>query len=194
MPEKSDKPQVEAATRREWRNWLAKHGRTAQGAQLVMYNKKSGKSGVTYEEAVEEALCFGWIDNKATKRDEESHFLWFAPRKAKSNWSQSNKERVERLIAQGLMTPEGQAFIDLAKSNGTWDVLDGAQQAVIPEDLQKELARNKKAQQYFNAFPPSSQRLILEWIATAKRPETRQKRITETVTLAAQNIRAHHPR
>ena len=181
-------------SRNEWRQWLAEHHQREKSVWLIIYHKSSETASVYYEEAVEEALCFGWIDSVAHKRDEESRYQFFSPRKAKSNWSKSNKERAERMIAAGLMTTEGQKRIDLAKETGTWDALVDVQNSVLPDDLKLELNKNKDAMEHFNAFPPSSKRIILEWILNAKKPETRQKRIEETVRLAAENVKANHYR
>jgi uncharacterized protein YdeI (YjbR/CyaY-like superfamily) len=192
MKEETRKGQkaIHAESRAEWREWLEKHHQTEKTILLIMFHKKSKTPAVSLEEAVEEALCFGWIDSKANKRDEESFYLTFTQRKPKSKWSSVNKERVERLTNQGLMSPQGQAFIDLARKTGTWDSLEGPENGVIPEDLQHELDKNTVALNNFQAFAPSSKRAILEWIMNAKRPETRQKRIEETTVLAAQNKKA----
>ncbi|MCX7638259.1 MAG: YdeI/OmpD-associated family protein [Cyclobacteriaceae bacterium] len=185
---------VKARTRNEWRRWLEKNHASAKAVWLVIFHKGSNRKSISYNEAVEEAICFGWIDSIAQKRDEQSKYQYFAPRKEKSNWSKANRERAEKMIAQGRMTPAGQKLIDLAKKTGTWHALVDVQKGVIPEDLQKKLNQNKKALKNFHAFPPSSKRIILEWISNAKKEETRQKRIEETVRLAAQNIRANHYR
>ena len=178
-------------SRAEWRKWLEKNHTRTEGVWFISYKKETGKPRVIYEESVEEALCFGWIDSKGNKLDDERSMLWFAPRKAKSNWSKPNKKRVERLIRQGLMTPAGLAKIDLAKKNGTWTALDGVENLEIPPDLAKAFSKNKTARDYFDAFPRSVKRGILEWILNAKKPETRTKRIEETVTQAEKNIRAN---
>lgn len=182
---------VSAANRKVWRNWLAKNHEKETSVWLIMYHKKTSIPSIYYEEAVEEALCFGWVDSKGNTRDDQSSYLYFAKRKPKSNWSKPNKERVEKLTAQGLMMPAGQKMVDLAKQTGTWTALDQVEALTIPPDMQKLLNKNKTALKNFLAFPPSTRRGILEWILNAKRPETRQKRIEETVTLAAQNIRAN---
>lgn len=128
------------------------------------------------------------------KRDTGSRYQRFTPRNPRSTWSKVNRDRVDKLTRQGLMTPHGKALVDLAKTTGTWDVLGGAQGNVTPDDLQRLFDRDETVFANFQAFPPSSQRLILEWIATVKRPETRHRRITETVEQARQNVRAHHPK
>jgi uncharacterized protein YdeI (YjbR/CyaY-like superfamily) len=174
----------------EWRAWLAQYGRTERAVWVVV--QRNG-GGIDLAEAVEHALCFGWIDSKTLRRDDSSTYQTFTPRNPRSTWSQVNRDRVERLLAAGLMAAPGQELIDLAKRTGTWDCLAEAQNGVIPADLQSELDRNETAAGHFAAFPPSSKRRILEWIALAKRPETRARRIAETIALAAQNRRANHP-
>ncbi len=183
-----------ARTRREWRNWLEKNNKTEKSVWLIIYHKDSGTKSVYYDEAVEEAICFGWIDSIAHKRDAQSKYQFFAQRKPKSNWSNANRERAEKMLSEGLMTTSGQKLIDLAKKTGTWKALVDVQKSVIPDDLQKQLNKNKKALQIFLSFSPSSKRIILEWIHNAKKAETRQKRIEETVRLAAENIKANHYR
>jgi uncharacterized protein YdeI (YjbR/CyaY-like superfamily) len=177
-----------AKTRKAWRTWLAKNHDKEQAVWLIMYHMSSDTRSIHYAEAVEEALCFGWIDSTAMKRDETSWYQYYTRRKPKSTWSRVNRERADRMSAAGLMTPAGQAMIDLAKKSGTWEV----DHDVMPADLQAALDKNKKAKEYFMAFPPSSRLIILTWIANAKRPDTRNKRIAETVTMAAKNMRANH--
>lgn len=173
---------------------MEKNHQSEKSVWLIIYNKKSTTSSCKYEEAVEEALCFGWIDSIAKKRDAESSYQYFSIRKPKSNWSKSNRDRVEKLTALGLITERGQKMIDLAKQTGTWEALVDVQNLVIPDDLQLLLNKNKKALNYFLAFSPSSRRGILEWILNAKKAETRLKRIEETVKLAAVNIKANQYR
>jgi uncharacterized protein YdeI (YjbR/CyaY-like superfamily) len=161
---------------------------------LIIYHKSSSTPSIYYDEAVEEAICFGWIDSTAYKRDDESKYQFFAVRKPKSNWSKLNRERAGRMIKDKQMKPAGQATIDLAKKSGTWTALADVQNSIVPPDLKKAFGKNKKAFKNFNAFPPSSKRIILEWILNAKRVETRQRRIEQTVELAAKNVRANHYR
>src|SRR3989337_3939708 len=175
------------ANRSAWRKWLATNHTSIDPVCLVIFHKKSKTPNITYGEAVEEALCFGWIENKGMKRDDESMYLQFCPRKEKSNWSKLNRERVEKMIWEGLMTEAGQIFIDIAKSSGKWEA--SLEANVIPSDLQKAFDKKKKAFQNFQSFAPSSQRLIIQWITDAKKAETRQQRVDKTVQLAAQNIK-----
>jgi len=182
---------VHPKTRAEWRMWLNKHYTQNEGVWLITFKKASGKPRIDYDEAVEEGLCFGWIDSKANKLDDERSMLWFSPRKAGTGWSKLNKSRVEKLIESGLMTPAGLSKIEAAKQDGSWNALDSIEALEIPHDLENALAANKAAQQYFDAFPRSIKRAILAWIASAKKQDTRAKRIDETVTSAAKNIRAN---
>ncbi|MEZ5012722.1 MAG: YdeI/OmpD-associated family protein [Chitinophagales bacterium] len=185
---------IAASDRKVWRKWLEKNHAKEEKVWLILFRQSGETPSVTYPEAVEEALCFGWIDSVKNTRDAKSAYQYFAKRKPKSVWSKSNRERVEKLIAAGQMTESGMALIELAKKTGTWEALVEVEQNIIPEDLQIALQKNKKAQKYFTAFPPSSRRIILEWIRQAKKQETRKKRIAETVRLAAKNIRANHYR
>jgi uncharacterized protein YdeI (YjbR/CyaY-like superfamily) len=183
-------------TRAAWRAWLAKHHTRTEGVWLITYKKATAKLGkkfarVEYDEAVEEALCWGWVDSKVNKLDEERSLLWFAPRKPKTGWSKPNKERVERMIAAGLMQPAGLAKIEAAKQNGTWNSLDAIEQLEVPPDLQKALKQLKGAAANWEAFPRSVKRGILEWISIAKKAETRAKRVEETARLAGENKRAN---
>lgn len=173
---------------------MEKNHKSETSVWLIIYHKDSGVSSPKYDEAVEEALCFGWIDSKPNKRDDESYYLLFAQRKSKSNWSKANRVRAEKMVQRGLMTTAGQAMIDLAKRTGTWTALQSVQESILPADLKKLFGKNKKAYDNYQAFPPSSKRIILEWIMNAKRPETRRKRIEETVALAAKDKRANHYR
>jgi uncharacterized protein YdeI (YjbR/CyaY-like superfamily) len=182
---------IHPKTRAEWREWLSEHHTQAEGVWVISFKKASGKPRLEYDEAVEEALCFGWVDSKANKLDDERAMLWFAPRRRGAGWSKLNKGRVEKLIAAGLMTPAGLSKVEAAKQDGSWNALDAVEALEIPPDLAAALAANEAAQQYFDAFPRSVKRAILEWIAGAKKPETRAKRIDETVASAAKNIRAN---
>jgi uncharacterized protein YdeI (YjbR/CyaY-like superfamily) len=180
-----------ARTQKEWRKWLERNHQSEKAVWLIFYKKGSGIQSTNYAEALEEALCFGWIDSKANKRDDVSYYQYFAKRKPKSNWSKVNKEKVAVLIEKGLMTSAGFDSIEAAKQNGTWSALDGVEELIIPSDLQVLFDKNIVAYKNWEKFSRSVKRGILEWILNAKRPETRQKRIDETVTLAEKNIKAN---
>ncbi len=185
---------VECRTRAEWRAWLVVNHATNTGVWLVYFKKGSGEPQLPYPEQVEEALCFGWVDSKPNKLDDKRTMLYFAPRKTGSGWARTNKERVKRLIADGLMTPAGQAKIDAAKKDGSWTMLDAVERMEMPPDLAAALNANSKAKAHFDAFPPGVRKGIFQWITLAKRPETRAKRVAVTVTPAAKNIRANQYR
>ncbi len=182
---------IQPADRVEWRAWLELRHTQPEGVWLITLKKATGKPRLEYEEAVEEALCFGWVDSKPNKLDADRSMLWMAPRKPGSGWSRLNKTRVEKLIAAGKMAPAGLAKIEAARQDGSWYALDAVENLVIPPDLEQALAANSAAAAYFEAFPRSVKRGILEWIVNAKLPETRAKRIEETARLAANNIRAN---
>lgn len=182
---------VHPLSRAEWRAWLAENHTRTEGIWLVSYKKATGKPRFEYDEAVEEALCFGWVDSKPNKLDEERSLLWFAPRKPGTGWSKPNKERVEKLLAAGLMAPSGLAKVEAAKADGTWTALDSIEALEVPADLAAALASYPTAMAYFDAFPRSVKRGVLEWISTAKTAQTRAKRVEETARLAAENQRAN---
>ena len=186
-------PEFVAKSRAEWRKWLVKNHLDAKNIYLVVFKKSSPSYALTVDEAIDEALCFGWIDSTPGKRDEESFYLLFAHRNPKSKWSAVNKRKIEKLMKAGLMQAEGMRMVNLAKETGTWTALDDVEKGVIPDDLAKAFYTNKAAIEYWEKFPPSVKRGILEWISDAKKPETRKKRIDETVACAALNIRANYP-
>ncbi len=183
-----------ARTRNEWRKWLEKNHQSEKSVWLIIYKKESDTPSVYYPEAVDEALCFGWIDSKPNKRDNTSYYQFFAKRNPKSNWSKVNKEKAAKLIEQGLMQRAGLEMIEIAKQKGTWTALDEVENINLPADLHAQFSKNKTAFDNWENFPRSSKRGILEWIMNAKKPETRQKRIEETVSLAEKNMKAKHYR
>lgn len=195
MPFKNQSiPLYHPKTRAEWRRWLATNHDRSKGIRLVLIKKKANIPGIMYSDAVEEALCFGWIDSTPGKVDEQQYTLYMSPRKPKSVWSKINKQRIQKLVKEGQMTAAGSAKIEAAKKDGSWNQLDAIDELVIPEDLSSKLSANTDAKSNFEGFSTSSKKIILFWIASAKREETRQKRIEETVRLAAQNIKAAHYR
>lgn len=187
-------PRFEAKTRAQWRRWLQTNHAKSSGVWLVTYKKQSGEPHLLYNDAVEEALAFGWVDSLPRKLDEKRSMLLVTPRKVGSSWSKLNKDRVAKLIAGGRMAPTGLAKVKAARLDGSWDRLKDVDALKIPLDLAKALRANLPAKQHFDAFPRSSKRGILEWILNAKRAETRAKRIEATVKLAAENVRANHYR
>jgi uncharacterized protein YdeI (YjbR/CyaY-like superfamily) len=145
----------------------------------------------TYDEMVRVALCFGWIDSIPGKVDEDRSKLYFSPRKEGSGWAATNKVRIKELISSGEMTPAGLKLIDAAKADGSWNKLDGAQTQEIPKDLSTAFRKYAASKKNFEAFPPGVRKAILVWIAEAKTPATREKRVNETASLAAKNVRAN---
>lgn len=175
-----------------WRAYLREHHDKSQNVWLLLYKKASGTPSVTVQEAVDEALCFGWIDSKPNKRDQDSYFLFFAQRNPKSNWSRVNKEKIARLAAEGRLSPAGLKMIQQAKESGTWNALDEVENLIIPPDMQAAFAAAiPEAKSNWDHFPRSTKRGILEWIFNAKRQATRQKRIHAAVEKASRNERAN---
>lgn len=173
------------AGRQEWRQWLQENHSKKQSVWLIYYKMKAGMPTLSWSEAVDEALCFGWIDSKAVSIDDVSFKQFFCPRKPKSVWSKINKEKVKRLTEEGLMTPAGQRCIDIAKQNGYWSILDDVEELIIPDDLMKELEARPGAKDFFISHSPSVRKIALYKIAVVKRPETRQKKIVEIAEQAA---------
>ncbi|MEQ8822457.1 MAG: YdeI/OmpD-associated family protein [Sumerlaeia bacterium] len=198
MATKGKKPathldRVTVETREEWRAWLAANHGQAESIWLVTYKKGASKPYLSYDEIVEEALCFGWVDSLPRKLDDERTMRLLSPRKPKSAWSKVNKERIAKLEREGLMAPAGAEKIAAAKRDASWSFLDDVETLAMPPDLAEALTRHPPATENFNAFPRSAKRGILGWIKLAKRPETRAKRVEETARLAALNQRANHP-
>ncbi len=184
-------PTIEVTSRNALRDWLIAHHETSGSTWLITHKKSEGVKYVSYDDVVEELLCFGWVDSLPRKLDATRSMLLIAPRKPTSNWSKLNKDRVERMINAGLMMPAGLALIERAKDNGAWTALDGVEELALPDDLKEALAKFPNAAVNFDAFPKSAKRGILEWILNAKTEVTRLKRIDETARLANENIRAN---
>lgn len=176
--------------RQIWRAWLTANHDKEKNVWLKIYKKDSKIPSVSFDEALEEALCFAWVDSSMKGTNENYYYQYFGQRNPKSNWSKYNKAKVEKMIKAGLMTESGMKVINFAKENGYWNALDDIENLINPADLQTALDNNPTAKAYFEAFPRSVKRSILEWLLNARQEETRKKRITETVTLAEQNIRA----
>lgn len=192
MPSALDRLEhVHPEDRAAWRAWLVANHGIADGAWLVGWKAATGRPRLPYADAVEEALCVGWVDSRAGTIDAERSRLLFTPRKAGSGWSRPNKERVERLAEAGLMLPAGVAVVEAARADGSWFALDDVENLVEPPALGAALDADPRARGHWDAFPRSAKRAILAWISTAKRPETTAKRIAETARLAADNVRAN---
>lgn len=174
--------------RGEWRRWLETHHSSSPGVWLELSKKGAWSRGIVYEEALEEALAFGWIDGRADRVDEERYKVMFTPRRPGSQWSAGNKRRVGSLTERGLMTPAGTAKVEAAKLDGSWSSHDDAERNVVPPDLLEELER-RGAKDAFFRLPASRRKQFLFRISDAKRPETREKRIRGAVSAALEEDR-----
>lgn len=163
--------------KQEWRNWLQQNHIEQQSVWLILYKTNSAKFNLSWSDAVDEALCFGWIDSTRRPIDEEKFIQFFSQRKPKSNWSRINKEKIDRLMAEGKMTKAGINSIQLAKENGSWTFLDAIEDLVIPSDLATELSAHPVAKDFYQNLSNSIKKQILYWLASAKKEETRSKRL-----------------
>ena len=170
---RSDAERFHAESASEWRAWLASHPDRVDGVWLVFWKPATGRPRVTYEDAIQEALCFGWVDGQSSPLDEERSMLWFAPRRKGSTWARTNKARVEGLERDGRMTDAGRRVIERAKADGTWSVLESADDLLVPDDLAAAFAERPGSREQWEAFPPSTRKSHLGWIALAKAPATR---------------------
>ena len=176
-------------SRKNWRDWLQKHHTKKQSIWLICYKIKSGMPTISWSEAVDEALCFGWIDSTRKSIDAEKFIQFFSKRKPKGTWSKVNKEKVLHLIENGLMTKAGFESIETAKQNGSWTILDAVEELKIPKDLEKEFETKQGSRDFFLSLSKSVRKAILQWLVLAKKEETRQKRINEIAELAAQKLK-----
>jgi uncharacterized protein YdeI (YjbR/CyaY-like superfamily) len=191
MPRLDDLPRIEVTTRAQWRAWLTDHHAQTQSIWLVTYKAGAPQPRVPWDDLVEEALAFGWIDSLPRKLDAGRTMLLMSPRKPGSSWSGVNKARIDRMTAAGLMHPAGLAKIEQAKADGSWSALDAVDRLEVPHDLQAAFEARPGAGEAWAGFPPSARRGILEWIGAARRPETRARRIAETANAAQVGERAN---
>ena len=164
-----------------WREWLEKNHHTKQSVWLVFYTKSSNKKTISWSEAVDVALCFGWIDSKKIKIDQETSHQYFSRRKAKSTWSKINKNKIAKLIDKGQMTQAGFEVVEIAKQNGSWTILDEVEDLIIPKDLEKAFKGKPGSKEIFKNLGKSVKKAMLQRLVLAKLSETRQKRIEEIV-------------
>ena len=176
----------------DWRAWLEKNHQSKQSVWLVCYTKKSGLPTLSWSEAVDEALCFGWIDSTRKTVDAVSFVQFFSRRKPISNWSKINKAKIQQLSDSGRMTKAGYESVEIAKGNGSWTILDAVEELVIPHDLDEAFARHPGSMAYFLSLSKSARKILLSWVVLAKRQETRQKRIDEVAASAALNQKPKH--
>jgi uncharacterized protein YdeI (YjbR/CyaY-like superfamily) len=193
MTDKPIKKEIETfypPNRQAWRKWLQENHSDKQSIWVVMYKKDSGIPSITWSDAVDEAICFGWIDSTKRPVDNEKSIQYFCRRKPTSTWSKINKAKVERLIAEGLMTKVGLDSVELAKQNGSWTILDDVEDLVIPTDLEKAFKTHKGLEAYYMNLSRSAKKMALHRLIMAKLPETRQKRINEMAEFARQKLKA----
>jgi len=176
-------------SRTDWRKWLEKNHESEQSVWLVHFKSSAKVASLTWSESVDEALCFGWIDSTRKTIDEERYMQYFSKRKPNSMWSKINKEKVDQLIQNNQMTKAGLASVEIAKQNGSWTFLDEVEALVIPEDLAAALADHEGAIDYFDSLSKSAKKILLHWIISAKKPETRQKRVLEIAENASENLK-----
>ena len=185
------RPLIHPRTIAEWRGWLTRHHDDTDGVWLAGWKRASGRIPLDYGRIVEEALCFGWIDSVTNTLEDGRHAQLLTPRRRGSGWSPSNKERVERLIADGRMTPAGLRAIETARADGSWSMMDAAEALIEPPELASALDANPEARRHWDAFPRSPRRALIWWVMSAKRPETRERRVSTIVTEAGQGRRAN---
>jgi uncharacterized protein YdeI (YjbR/CyaY-like superfamily) len=181
-------PRVQPKSRKAWRVWLKQNHASSAGVWLVYAKKHSGIPSLTYNDAVEEALCFGWIDSKINPIDDSFYMQVFTPRKLKSAWSPLNKVRVERLLAAGLMTPAGLLMVKAAQESGTWNATKQIEEMIIPPDLAKAIKANPEASRNWGSYSASRRKGVLYRLAGAKRPDTRARYLQEIIENMARNL------
>lgn len=179
--------QLYFVNRDQWRVWLERNHNKEKEVWLIHYKKHTGMSGIAYEDAVEEALCFGWIDGLLRSIDEDRYALRYSPRRKNSIWSETNRRRAERMVEQGQMTPAGLAKIRQAKESGEWYKAGARERLNVPPDLEQALALDKQASEKFKELTPSRKKQFLYWIASAKKEETRRRRIDELLQMVKEN-------
>jgi uncharacterized protein YdeI (YjbR/CyaY-like superfamily) len=187
-------PEFYPKDRAAWRAWLLEKHQETDGVWVIYDKKESGKERLAYSDAVDEALCFGWIDSVINPVDAQRYKQLFTPRKPRSEWSAVNKKKLERLTEEGLMQPAGLAVIAVAKQNGSWTKIDEVEALVVPEELAKRLDASPNAKKNYEAFSRSVKKMYLHWINSAKRPETRTARVTEVMLCIELNLKARQLR
>lgn len=186
----ADREHLHVETRAQWRDWLDRHHAHSPGVWVVTWKRATGRPAPTYDDVVEEALCFGWIDSTAGTVDDERSKVYCAPRKPGSAWSRSNKERLSRLVPAGLMTPAGLAKVAAAEADGSWTLLDDVEALVVPPDLAAALGSRPGARAQWDAFLPGARKQMLWWVVQARRPATREARVAAVAEAAARGERA----
>ncbi|ANI90156.1 bacteriocin-protection protein, YdeI/OmpD-associated family [Arachidicoccus ginsenosidimutans] len=191
-PDKKELPILSFATQKHFADWLAKNFDKENGLWLRFFKKDSGEKTITYAQALDEALCYGWIDGQLKKFDEKSYIQKFTPRRAKSVWSKRNIEHIERLTSLGKMKPSGVAMVEKAKDDGTWETAyDSPSKMAVPEDFLTALAKNKKAEAFFETLNKANKYAVAWRLQTAKKPETRTKRMAAILEMLAKEQKFH---
>lgn len=178
--------------KKQWRKWLQQNHEKEKSVWLICYKMKAGMPTISWSEAVDEALCFGWIDSIRKSIDDDKFMQFFSKRKARSTWSKVNKEKVQKLIEDGSMSPAGLRSIETAKQNGSWIILDEVEELIIPKDLEKEFKSRKGSKEFFLSLSKSVRKSILQWVTMAKQEQTRQKRILEIAERASERMKPKH--
>lgn len=188
MATKQDLPIIPFASRSTWEEWLAKHHATSDGLWLKFAKKGSGIETVSFAEALDTALCYGWIDSQRDRFDKDYFLHRFTPRKSRSKWSKINRDKVTKFIQEGEMKPAGLQEVEKAKADGRWDAAYASQSAItVPEDLQQELDMNPEAAAFFETLNSANRYAILYRIGEAKKPETRARRIEKYVMMLSKH-------
>lgn len=185
-----DREQIHPESLDAWRRWLEANHEGVDGVWLVSWRTHTGRPKVPYEDAVTEALRFGWIDSQTKQLDEDRTMQRFTPRRRGSIWARSNKDRIERLEREGRLEEAGRRVVEAAKADGSWTLLDAVENLEVPGDLADAFRRHPGSREHWDGFPPSARRYILTWIVMAKRPDTRARRVEETAGRAARGERA----
>ena len=173
----------------EWRKWLAENHQSKQSIWLIYYRASTKIPSLSWSEAVDEALCFGWIDSTKKTIDDARYMQYFSRRKPSSTWSKVNKDKVAHLTQSNLMAKAGFDVIETAKQNGNWSLMDDVEKLIVPEDLKSALDANGSAMEFYQRQSKSIKKILLHWVVVAKRPETRKKRIAEIVAAAAEGLK-----
>lgn len=187
---KFDYPIYHAESRDQWRAWLVANHDTAPGVWLGSWRTATGRPRCPYPEVVEEAICFGWIDSTVNTLDEERSLQLITRRKPKSGWTRLNRQRVEDMESAGLMTDAGRRAVAVARDNGWWTIYDPVEDLIEPDQLAGALDANPDARVSWDGFPPSARKMMLWWVVSAARDETKAKRISAIVEAAARGERA----
>lgn len=192
LGEHKGRPCVLVESREDWRAWLEEHHASSGTIWVARWKRDSGRPHLTYDDLVEEALCFGWVDSTVNAYDEDRSVLLLAPRKKGSTWSKVNKERLVRLQAAGLLAPAGVAVIERARADGSWTLLDEVEEGIEPDDLAAALDAVPPARASWDGFSASVRKGIMTWVILARRPATRADRVATTVRMAAQGLKAQY--